>query len=107
MRAMRILVMFDLPTGNTSQRHSYTLFRKFLLDDGYTMEQYSVYSRVTLGRDNMETHIERLRANLPEAGSVIVMTMTEKQYEGRMIMLGAPQKHDHANNYGSQMTLVF
>jgi CRISPR-associated protein Cas2 len=48
MRTMRLLVMFDLPTGSKRERKSYALFRKFLIKDGYHMDQYSVYSRVLL-----------------------------------------------------------
>ena len=71
MRIMRLLVMFDLPTGSKRERKSYALFRKFLINDGYHMDQYSVYSRVLLSRDSAETHLQRLRANLPEAGDQI------------------------------------
>ena len=46
MRIMRMLVMFDLPTGSKKERRSYADFRKFLIKDGYHMEQFSVYSRV-------------------------------------------------------------
>ena len=70
MRIKRLLVMFDLPTGSKRERKSYALFRKFLINDGYHMDQYSVYSRVLLSRDSAETHLQRLRANLPEAGEV-------------------------------------
>lgn len=45
MRIMRMLVMFDLPTGSKKERRSYADFRKFLIKDGYHMEQFSVYSR--------------------------------------------------------------
>lgn len=38
MRPMRLLVMFDLPTGNGRERKSYSQFRKFLIKDGYNME---------------------------------------------------------------------
>lgn len=57
MRIMRLLVMFDLPTGSKRERKSYALFRKFLINDGYHMDQYSVYSRVLLSRDSAETHL--------------------------------------------------
>lgn len=107
MRAMRIMVLFDLPTGSAKERRAYSDFRKYLRNDGFTMEQYSVYSRVTLGRDTLQAHIERLKGNLPPEGSVTVITMTEKQYEDRMILLGNESQQNHANDYGAQLTLVF
>ena len=42
---MRVIVMFDLPTETKSQRRTYARFRKRLLEDGFVMMQYSVYTR--------------------------------------------------------------
>ncbi|WP_211236179.1 CRISPR-associated endonuclease Cas2 [Parvibacter caecicola] len=106
MRAMRILVMFDLPIATKAERRAYSDFRKFLVKDGYCMEQFSVYSRITLGRDALASHIARLKDNLPETGSVTVFSMTEKQFEDRMVLLGKARR-DHSNDYGAQMTLFF
>ena len=103
LRIMRMLVMFDLPTGNARERKSYTRFRKFLLKDGYTMEQYSVYSRILLSRSSAETHLARLRENLPEAGSVTVLTLTEKQYESREVLVDTVRHKD--GDAGTQLTL--
>lgn len=36
---MWILVFFDLPTETKKDIKEYTIFRKFLLDDGFTMFQ--------------------------------------------------------------------
>lgn len=106
MRAMRILVMFDLPTGSREERKSYTLFRKFLIQDGYQMDQFSVYTRVTLGRDNLNTHLERLRANLPDAGRVTVLSLTEKQYEDREVLVCSSAYESEYLDPGAQMTLI-
>lgn len=98
--------MFDLPTGNKAERKSYTAFRKFLIDDGYQMEQFSIYSRVLLSRESLNTHLERLNANLPAVGSVFVLELTEKQYENRKILTGKYVKKGPLI-IGSQMTLAF
>ena len=42
-RTMWVLALFDLPTESKAQRRAYTRFRKHLLEDGFTMMQYSVY----------------------------------------------------------------
>lgn len=102
---MRLLVLFDLPTGNSEERKSYSQFRKFLLKDGYIMEQYSVYTRVVLSRDAAETHVKRLRANLPLAGSVTVITLTERQYESRQILVNTVHARSQID-VGSQLTLI-
>ncbi|MEY4590157.1 MAG: CRISPR-associated endonuclease Cas2, partial [Pseudomonadota bacterium] len=36
---MRIMVFFDLPTLTKADKRAYTLFRRFLVQDGYDMLQ--------------------------------------------------------------------
>ncbi len=108
MRAMRMLVMFDLPTGSKSERKKYSEFRKFLIQDGYVMEQFSVYSRVLLSRDSGEAHMKRLKENLPPSGAVTVLTLTEKQFEDRAILIESrPQAAKRPEDPGAQLTLFF
>lgn len=107
MRIMRMLVLFDLPTGSKKERKSYAEFRKFLIKDGYHMEQFSVYSRVLLSRDSADAHLKRLKANLPEAGEVTVLTLTEKQYESRNVLVHTRTEGAQVTDPGSQMTLAF
>lgn len=86
---MRILVFFDLPVATAKERKEYTRFRKFLLNDGYTMLQYSVYSRICNGHDNVQKHILRLKTHIPPVeGSIRSLVVTEKQYEKMEILLG-------------------
>ncbi|MDD9851502.1 MAG: CRISPR-associated endonuclease Cas2 [Gammaproteobacteria bacterium] len=40
-----MLVLFDLPVTTKRERDKATRFRKKLLDDGYSMLQFSVYMR--------------------------------------------------------------
>ena len=105
MRIMRLLVLFDLPTGNAAERKSYAKFRKFLIQDGYTMEQFSVYSRILFSRDSAEAHLARLKANVPLAGSVTVIQLTEKQYASREILIDT-RVHEEIDT-GAQLTLSF
>ena len=87
---MRIIVFFDLPVVSKKERKIYTQFRRFLLNDGYDMIQYSVYSRLCNGTDMTEKHIQRLNQSLPEKGSVRCLTITEKQYEKMKFLVGKP-----------------
>ena len=100
MRVMRLLVLFDLPTGSKAERRQYSDFRKFLINDGYHMEQFSVYSRLLVTRESA-----RLKLNLPSAGEVTVIEMTEKQYEDRMVLLS--EHKEQPVEQGAQLTLVF
>lgn len=106
MRIMRLLVMFDLPTGSKIERKSYSAFRKFLLEDGYQMEQFSIYSRVVLSQASARSHLDRLRGHLPLAGEVTVLQLTEKQYASRQILVNTSMK-ERPGKIGAQMTLVF
>lgn len=85
---MRIIVFFDLPVKTKAERKNATQFRKFLLNDGYHMIQYSVYARICNGSDAVEKHQMRLRTNLPSNGSVRSLVITEKQYEAIEILVG-------------------
>lgn len=87
---MRMMVFFDLPTVTKAERRAYTLFRRFLLNDGYDMIQFSIYGRILNGIDAEEKHMKRLLVNLPPEGSIRVLTVTEKQYASMKILVGMP-----------------
>lgn len=78
-RQMWIIAMFDLPTGEKEDKEEYRKFRKFLLNDGFSMLQYSVYMRFCGTHANLETHINRIVKNLPKAGKIQIIKMTDKQ----------------------------
>lgn len=86
---MRVIVLFDLPVASKKDRKDYAKFRKFLINDGYDMLQFSVYSRITQNHDDAGKHIERLKHNLPPKGSVRVIQVTEKQYNSMLILVGS------------------
>ena len=66
------------------------LFRRFLLNDGYDMIQFSIYGRILNGKDAEQKHLQRLLANIPSDGSIRALTVTEKQYAGIKILIGKP-----------------
>lgn len=87
-RYMRILVFFDLPVDEPEKRKVYTRFRKFLLQDGYDMIQYSIYARICNGLDTVSKHMNRLENRLPEEGSIRSMVITDRQYSDMKIHVG-------------------
>ena len=89
-RFMRLLVFFDLPMVTKAEKRAYVQFRRFLLNDGYDMIQWSVYGRLLNGADAQEKHIKRLVDALPPAGSIRCMTVTEKQFAGIRLLVGLP-----------------
>lgn len=78
-----LIVLFDLPTSSAEERTDYRHFREFLLDDGFTMLQFSVYARHCASEENAGVHICRTHDLLPPDGEVRILTMTDKQF-GRM-----------------------
>lgn len=85
---MRMLVFFDLPVTTRDKKRAYTLFRRFLLKDGYDMIQWSVYGRVVNGMDDAEKHLKRLSNNLPREGSIRCLQVSEKQFASMKLLLG-------------------
>lgn len=89
-RYMRLLVFFDLPVVTRAERKAYTIFRRFLINDGYDMIQYSVYGRILNGNDAEQKHMKRLVDNLPPDGSIRVLSVTEKQFASMKLLVGLP-----------------
>jgi len=90
--------MFDLPTTSPEYRRAYTRFRRFLLNDGYDMIQFSVYGRIINGRDAEVKHLRRLINYLPSEGSIRSLTVTEKQYAGIKLLIGAKKPQEKMVN---------
>ena len=85
-----LVVCFDLPVMSKEQRKRATDFRKFLLDDGYQMIQWSVYARACVTFARQETHLDRVKKNLPPEGSVRAIFVTRSQWERSFVIHGAP-----------------
>ncbi|WP_320018703.1 CRISPR-associated endonuclease Cas2 [Labilibaculum manganireducens] len=79
-RNMWVLVFFDLPTETKKERKAAGKFRKELLQDGFTMFQFSIYMRTCPSRENAEVHSKRVKQSLPEHGHVGILKITDKQF---------------------------
>ncbi|MDR2033892.1 MAG: CRISPR-associated endonuclease Cas2 [Helicobacteraceae bacterium] len=89
-RFVRLIVFFDLPVLTKKERYFAAKFRRFLINDGYDMVQFSIYARLIYGADSIVKHNKRLSNNLPPAGSVRSLIITEKQFAGIEILVGKP-----------------
>jgi len=78
---MWLFVLFDLPTETKKNRKDATRFRNRLLDDGFNMIQYSVYSRHCPTSENADVHQRRVCSFIPPKGQVSILRITDKQYE--------------------------
>ena len=89
---MWILVFFDLPTETKKERKIYSDFRKKLMQDGFTMFQFSIYVRHCASRDNAEVHMKRIKSLIPETGNIGILCITDKQFGHMEIFQGIKQK---------------
>jgi CRISPR-associated protein Cas2 len=85
---MWVLVFFDLPTDTKTNRKIYSKFRKDLLDDGFSMFQFSIYMRHCPSRENANVHIARVKRMLPKYGHVGILCITDKQFGDMEIFFG-------------------
>ncbi len=80
-RILWVMALFDLPVITKPERKRATKFRAFLLDEGFTMMQFSCYLRFTSGKEHAETLTRRISAHVPNPGKVEVLWFTDKQYQ--------------------------
>lgn len=102
-RIMWLLVLFDLPTETKKEKKAYTLFRKNLIKDGFTMFQFSIYIRHCASMENAEVHKKRVKSFLPEFGNVGIICITDKQFGNIDIFYGT--KPQRPNSLGQQLEL--
>ena len=100
-----LMVAFDLPVKTKEERKRATDFRKFLLDDGFRMMQFSVYVRPCVTFARQETHLRRVRMMVPEEGSVRAIYITKAQWERAFIIHGKPAKEVEAEEMPEQILL--
>lgn len=80
-KLMWMMVMFDLPTDTSEQRREASKFRNFLLDIGFSMTQYSVYTQFVGTWDSSKKYIGLVREAVPDWGDVNILFFTDKQFE--------------------------
>lgn len=88
-RIMWTLVMFDLPTETKKERKAAAKFRKELLNDGFSMFQFSMYVRHSASSENATVHSKRVKKNLPEHGKIGILQITDKQFGEMELFYGA------------------
>ncbi|MGX8833744.1 CRISPR-associated endonuclease Cas2 [Amedibacillus sp. YH-ame6] len=101
---MRVIVLFDLPMITNVEKRQYNKFRNFLLKDGFSMIQFSVYMRFCKNAVDAEKHIGRVKQLSPVKGNIRILSVTEKQYEDMIMVIGTKSATEEYVN--SQMTMV-
>ena len=91
-RIMWTLVMYDLPTETKKERRAAQKFRKELLDDGFSMFQFSMYVRHSASAENATVHRSRVKNKLPALGKVGILQITDMQFEKMELFYGRKQQ---------------
>jgi len=89
---MWLYVMFDLPTETKAQRKDAASFRKGLLQDGFSMHQFSVYVRHCASNEAAAVHLRRVQLMVPDEGFVSVLKVTDKQFGDTVNFFGRKRK---------------
>lgn len=79
-RFMRIMLFFDLEVDTNEKLRQYNKFRKFLINEGFIMYQYSIYVKLLLNPQISKLYIKKIRDNSPNTGVISVIVITEKQF---------------------------
>ena len=103
-RLMWLFVMFDLPTLTEANRKDASDFRKALLDEGFTMMQFSVYARHCSSSEHAESLEKRVSAFLPNGGKVFTFQITDKQYGNGHLYHGTKRMYE---NIAPERVVVF
>ena len=82
-RGMWLFAMFDLPVTTKAARRRCAQFRSLLLQEGFTMMQFSVYARYCVSEEAGEAFRRRIRSDLPDEGHIRLLMVTDRQF-GKM-----------------------
>lgn len=91
---MRLILVYDLPVIEEEDRRIYNKFHRNIIRLGFYMLQYSVYSKVLQNDTSLKQYMFKLEKITPEKGSVILLKVTEKQYQDMIYLRGEKNKFD-------------
>ncbi len=77
---MWLFIMFDLPVTTRAETRKATKFRNYLLQEGFTMKQFSVYTRYYDSKNRAQSALARIQQNIPRNGLVSALFITDKQF---------------------------
>ena len=76
-----IIVIFDLPVVEDSDRKKASKFRNGLLDLGFFMVQESVYARNCISQEKQKQNVKQIETIAPTKGSITAFYLTDQQWE--------------------------
>lgn len=93
-KQMRLILIYDLPVTEELDKKIYSRFHRNIIRLGFYMLQYSVYSKVIQNDTSMKQYMIKLERVIPERGHIILMKITEKQYQNMIYLRGEKNKFD-------------
>lgn len=91
---MRLILIYDLPVTDEENRKIYSRFHRNIIRLGFYMLQYSVYSKVIQNDTSMKQYLYKLERVVPKVGNIVVLKITEKQYQDMIYLRGDKNKFD-------------
>lgn len=104
-RKMRIILLFDLPSVEKEDIAINVKFTKNLKKIGFYMLQYSVYVKSLTNQSEYERVIKKIKQIIPKKGNIIVLKLTEKQYNEMIYLKG--EKNSFDSIVGSNNVVYF
>lgn len=93
-KQMRVLLIYDLPMEEEKDRRIYNKFHKDIISLGFYMLQFSVYTKVIQNETAFKQQYIKLRKLIPSKGNIIILRITEKQYQDMIYLTGERNKYD-------------
>lgn len=104
-RNVRLMVLFDMPVDTPAKRKAYAQFRKFIMDDGFMMLQYSVYTRYCNNDSDADKHIKRISTWKAEYGNIRLLKVTENQFTSMILIAGEKTEQELSESY-EQLVII-
>jgi CRISPR-associated protein Cas2 len=87
-KIMWIFVFYDLPTETRVEQKKAAKFRKSIMEMGFRMFQFSIYTRFCMSKDVADNYIAQVRKLIPKDGKVGMLVVTDKQFSMMEIWYG-------------------
>lgn len=93
-RKMRAIILFDLPSVEKQDIANNQKFIKKLKKIGFYMLQFSVYTKVLINQSEYDRIIKKVKKIIPNKGNIIILKLTDKQYNDMIYLNGEKNKYD-------------
>ena len=93
-RKMRSIIIYDLPSVEKEDIKEYNKFHRELQKIGFYMLQFSVYVKVLTNEFDFEKIVKKVNTIIPKKGSIILLRLTEKQYNDMIYLHGEKNRYD-------------